>query len=256
MTTGKVRWNGTESSDFGAFMLARIFWPLFFATLVIALPFLLWNGKSESMSYREMACVFEERAPGCLDSISDWHAGLAYFDSNVTATHDTLQSLKNLLWQFWNIEFAGAGEAAVAKDAVLPLRVLANRKSGCMGLSWLALMVAESRHLQLDGILLPGHVFLRYGYSDNFVNLEPNRRGFTYTDEEYREKYKEGRWTGLEFKPLETRQFVGLAAFDIGNLYLENDVPRALTWYRMAEEFFPEYPGISVNQTIAKSRLP
>jgi hypothetical protein len=24
----------------------------------------------------------------------------------------------------------------------------------------------------------------------------------------------------------------------------------------MAEEFFPEYPGISVNQTIAKSRLP
>jgi hypothetical protein len=236
-------------------MLARIFWPLFFATLVIALPFLLWNGKSESMSYREMACVFEERAPGCLDSISDWHAGLAYFDSSVAATHDTLQSLKNLLWQFWNIEFAGAGEAAIAKESVLPLRVLANKRSGCMGLSWLALMVAQSRGLPLDAILLPGHVFLRYGSSDSFVNLEPNRRGFTYTDDEYREKYKDGRWTGLEFKPLKTRQFVGLAAFDIGNLYLENDVPRALTWYRMAEEFFPEYPGIAVNQSIAKSRL-
>ncbi|SHL95115.1 transglutaminase family protein [Fibrobacter sp. UWB7] len=237
-------------------MLARIFWPLFFATLVIALPFLLWNGKNESMSYREMACVFEERAPGCLDSIHDWHAGLAYFDSSVAATHDTLQSLKNLLWQFWNIEFAGAGEAAIAKESVLPLRVLANKRSGCMGLSWLALMVAQSRGLPLDAILLPGHVFLRYGSSDSFVNLEPNRRGFTYTDDEYREKYKDGRWTGLEFKPLKTRQFVGLAAFDIGNLYLENDVPRALTWYRMAEDFFPEYPGITVNQSIAKSRLP
>ena len=237
-------------------MLARIFWPLFFATLLIAFPFLLWNGKSDSMGYREMACVFEERAPGCLDSIHDWHAGLAYFDSSVAATHDTLQSLKNLFWQFWNIEFAGAGEAAVAKESVLPLRVLANKRSGCMGLSWLALMVAQSRGLPLDAILLPGHVFLRYGSSDSFVNLEPNRRGFTYTDDEYREKYKDGRWTGLEFKPLKTRQFVGLAAFDIGNLYLENDVPRALTWYRMAEEFFPEYPGITVNQTIAKSRLP
>ncbi len=256
MTTGKARWNGTACSVFGAFMLARIFWPLFFATLVIALPFLLWNGKNDSISYREMACVFEERAPGCLDSIGDWHAGLAYFDSSVAVNHDTLQSLKNLLWQFWNIDFAGAGEAAVAKDAVLPLRVLANKKSGCMGLSWLALMVAEARGLHLDAILLPGHVFLRYGSSDNFVNLEPNRRGFTYTDEEYREKYQKGPWTGLEFKPLETRQFIGLAAFDIGNLYLENDVPRALTWYRMAEEFFLEYPGISVNQTIAKSRLP
>lgn len=237
-------------------MLARIFWPLFLATLVIALPFLLWNGKSDSMSYREMACVFEERAPSCLDSISDWHAGLAYFDSNVIATHDTLQSLKNLLWQFWNIEFAGAGEAAVAKESVLPLRVLANKKSGCMGLSWLALMVAEARDLHLDAILLPGHVFLRYGSSDSSVNLEPNRRGFTYTDEEYREKYQKGTWTGLEFKPLESRQFIGLAAFDIGNLYLENDIPRALTWYRMAEEFFPEYPGIEANQSIAKNRLP
>ena len=237
-------------------MLARIFWPLFLATLVIALPFLLWNGKNDSMSYREMACVFEEHAPGCLDSISDWHAGLAYFDSNVATTHDTLQSLKNLLWQFWNIEFAGAGEAAVAKESVLPLRVLANKKSGCMGLSWLALMVAEARDLHLDAILLPGHVFLRYGSSDSSVNLEPNRRGFTYTDEEYREKYRKGTWTGLEFKPLESRQFIGLAAFDIGNLYLENDIPRALTWYRMAEEFFPEYPGIEANQSIAKNKLP
>ena len=218
---------------------SKLFWLLFLATLVIALPFLLWNGKNESMSYREMACVFEERAPGCLDSIGDWHAGLAYFDSSVAVNHDTLQSLKNLLWQFWNIDFAGAGG-----------------KSGCMGLSWLALMVAEARGLHLDAILLPGHVFLRYGSSDNFVNLEPNRRGFTYTDEEYREKYQKGPWTGLEFKPLETRQFIGLAAFDIGNLYLENDVPRALTWYRMAEEFFPEYPGIGVNQAVAKSRLP
>jgi len=235
---------------------SRIFWPIFLATLLIALPFLLWNGKNDSMSYREMACVFEERAPGCLDSIGDWHAGLAYFDSNVATTHDTLQSLKNLLWQFWNIEFAGAGEAAVAKESVLPLRVLANKKSGCMGLSWLALMVAEARDLHLDAILLPGHVFLRYGSSDSFVNLEPNRRGFTYTDEEYREKYQKGTWTGLEFKPLESRQFIGLAAFDIGNLYLQNDIPRALTWYRMAEEFFPEYPGIEANQSIAKNKLP
>ena len=235
---------------------SKLFWLLFLATLVIALPFLLWNGKGESMSYREMACVFEERAPGCLDSVSDWYAGLAYFDSSFSVTHDTLQSLKNLLWQFWNIEFAGAGEAAVAKESVLPLRVLANRKSGCMGLSWLALMVAEVRGLPLDAILLPGHVFLRYGTSDSFVNLEPNRRGFTYTDEEYREKYQKGPWTGLEFKPLEPRQFIGLAAFDIGNLYLENDIPRALTWYRMAEEFFPEYPGVGVNQAVAKSRLP
>ena len=86
--------------------------------------------------------------------------------------------------------------------------------------------------------------------------MEPNRRGYSYTDEEYLEKYRRGKWTGLEFKPLLPSQFVGLAAFNMGNLYLDHDLRRALTWYRLAETFFPEYPGIKANQDVAKSRLP
>ena len=237
-------------------MAYKLFWPVLIACFVVALSLLLWSGRSEKMSYRGMACAFEERVPACLDSIRDWNEGLAFFDSSVAASHDTLESLKHLLWNFWNIEFAGAGEASISKDAVLPLRVLENKKSGCMGLSWLALMVAEARHLHLNAILLPGHVFLRYYSANDSTNLEPNRRGYSYTDAEYREKYQNGNWTGLEFAPLKSREFIGLAAFDIGNLYLESEPPRALTWYRMAEEFFPEYPGIAVNQAIAKSRLP
>ena len=282
MTSGKARWNGTVSrrknardaryrrktrdglkmqksknlSSIVYRLSSKLFWPALFIAVIVALALLLWSGCSEKMSYREMACVFEERAPSCLDSIPAWNEGLAFFDSSVVASRDTLESLKSLLWNFWNIEFAGAGEAAFAKESVLPLRVLENKKSGCMGLSWLALMVAESRHLHLNAILLPGHVFLRYGDGEKAVNLEPNRRGYSYTDAEYREKYQKGPWTGLEFRPLKPKEFVGLAAFDIGNLYLETDIPRALTWYRMAEEFFPAYPGIEANQTIAKKRLP
>jgi len=237
-------------------LASKLFWPALIIAVVAALSLLLWSGRSEGVSYREMACTFEERAPSCRDSIDDWKAGLAYFDSSVAATQDTLNSLKSLLWNFWNIEFAGAGDAAIAKNAVLPLRVLENKKSGCMGLSWLALMVAEARDLRLHAILLPGHVFLRYESSDRTENLEPNRRGYSYTDDEYREKYKDGRWTGLEFNTLNPREFVGLAAFDIGNLYLDSEPPRALTWYRLAEEFFPNYPGIQANQALAKSRLP
>lgn len=246
----------TSLSSIVSRLSSKLFWILLTASFVAALALLLWSGRPEKMSYCAMACAFEERSPSCLDSIRGWDEGLAYFDSSVAASRDTLTSLKNLLWNFWNIEFAGAGEAAIAKDAVLPLRVLEMRKSGCMGLSWLALMVAEARQLHINAILLPGHVFLRYNSTSGFVNLEPNRRGFSYTDEEYREKYKNGNWTGLEFRPLEPQEFIGLAAFDIGNLYLESEPPRALTWYRMAEEFFPEYPGIRANQQIAKSRLP
>ena len=282
MTSGRARWNGTgyrreyahdvryrrktrdglkmqKSKNLSSIVYrlsSKLFWSALFIAVVTALTLLLWSGSGKNVSYREMACVFEERAPSCLDSIPAWNEGLAFFDSSVAESRDTLNALKSLLWNFWNIEFAGAGEAAVSKESVLPLRVLENRKSGCMGLSWLALMVAESRQLRLNAILLPGHVFLRYESSNESLNLEPNRRGYSYTDAEYREKYQKGPWTGLEFQPLKPKEFVGLAAFDIGNLYLETDIPRSLTWYRMAEEFFPEYPGIDANQTIAKNRLP
>ena len=235
--------------------MKRFFWPVLIFVFAASLTLVLWSGRAEKMNFRDAACSFEDRLPGCLDSVAAWNAGLAYFDSSLAKTGDTLLSLKSLLWEYWNLEFAGAGGPAVARNSILPLHVLETRKSGCMGLSWLAMMVAESRQLPFSVIMLPGHVFLRYG-QDKTVNLEPNRKGFSYTDEEYREKYKDGPWTGLEFKPLSPTQFVGLAAFNMGNLYLDSDLHRALTWYRMAEEFFSEYPGIKANQEFAKSRLP
>lgn len=243
--------------------ISRLFWPLLFIAFALSFFFVLWSSHEENMDYHQMACSFEERALNCVDSIVEWQEGLRYFDSTLAVTQEPLLALKKLLWEYWKVEFAGE-ESAVLKDAVLPLRVLETKKSGCMGLSWLAMMVAEARHLPLDVILLPKHVFLRYGkkngleefgLSKKTINLEPNRRGFSYTDEEYREKYKEGPWTGLEFKPLKNIEFFGLAAFDIGNFYMDSNPKQALVWFRMAEEFFPAYPGISVNQEITKQRL-
>lgn len=211
----------------------------------------LLGAQGGNVSYLDMACSIEERPIGCQNSIDRWKEGILFFDSTLNASGDTLGSLKKLIWEYWDIKFAGAGDASVARESILPLQVLENKKSGCVGLSWLALMVAESRNIDLHGVLLPGHVFLRYGST----NVEPNRSGYSYTDDEYREKYKEGRWTGLELKPLSSSQFIGLAVFDLGNLYLGSDPSLALKWYRVAEELFPEYQGIEDNQKVAKSRL-
>lgn len=238
-------------------MRSRFFWPLLLILLAVSLALVLWTGSPENARYTDMACTFENRVPACIDSVAAWRDGLAYYDSSVSATSDTLGALKSLLWDYWDIEFAGAGASAVAADAILPLRILEKRKSGCMGLVWLAMMVSEARGLPLNAVLLPGHVYLQYApVGKPPVNLEPNRRGYTYTDAEYREKYRDGKWTGLEFRPLTPAQFTGLAAFDMGNLYLESEPPRALRWYRLAGDLFPEYPGIKVNRDIAKSRLP
>lgn len=227
-----------------------------FVFLGVAGGILLWGGRGGNLSYVEMACSMDGKSPDCMEGNFLWKEGLHFFDSTLSVTNDTVETLRTLLWNYWGIEFAGAENASSSQEVIFPLSVLKTKKSGCVGLSWLALMVAESRQLDLHAILLPGHVFLQYGSrsSANPLNLEPNRKGYSYSDEEYRRKYQAGPWTGLEFKPLLARQLIGLAAFDAGNLYLEEDASMALKWYRIAEEFFPEYPGISANQKIAKER--
>ena len=85
----------------------RIFWPSFFILLALSLALALWAGNPKQVGYREMACTFEERVPGCLDSVAEWKDGLAFFDSAYAVNGDALQSLKSLLWSYWNIEFAG-----------------------------------------------------------------------------------------------------------------------------------------------------
>ena len=211
-------------------------------------------------NYAQAACTFEGMELNCLDGNETWKKGLSFFDSITETGVDTLDALKSLLWKHWNIQFAGSGDSAVTPAAVLPLQVLLNRKSGCVGLAWLAMMVAESRNIPLDARLLPNHIYLKY---KGQINLEPNLAGFSYSDAEYLKKYRKGPWTGYEFSPLTLSRFLGLAAFNLGNYSLninnlpdvKTDVRKALAWYRMAKEFFPDYPGILANQELAKSRL-
>ena len=123
----------------------RLFWPVLILVFAMSLALVLWSGRAETMGFRDAACSFEDKMPGCMDSVVAWKAGLAFFDSSLAQSGDTLHSLKSLLWKYWNIEFAGAGDSAVSENAILPLRVLNTRKSGCMGLSWLALMVRNGK---------------------------------------------------------------------------------------------------------------
>lgn len=231
------------------FFVAGLFLILVFSVLF----FFLRN--SSVLSYAEAACAFSGQKESCFADNVVFNKGLKYFRGQVrgkTSYTDTLNALKDLLWSKdgWNLQFAGAGAPAVREESVLPLRVLARDSSGCFGLVWLAMMVAEKENIALEAILLPGHVTLRY----HGIYMEPNRQGFAYTEEEYREKYAVGPWTGLEFRPLLRNEFLGLAAFNIGNSYLSLDVQKALSWYRMAEDLFPAYPGIAINRKIALER--
>lgn len=207
-------------------------------------------------AFSEAACTWDAQKENCLTDNVIWNTGLNYFEHQVNGKstyEDTLSALKNLLWadSGWNLKFAGAGKAAVRKESVLPLRVLAKDSSGCLGLAWLAMMIAEKKNISLEAVLLPGHVTLRY----HGIYMEPNRSGYAYTEEEYKQKYAQGPWTGFEWNALSRAQFLGLAAFNLGNSEKDKNPRIALNWYELAEKLFPGYPGIRINRNFVEQRI-
>ena len=160
--------------------------------------FFLHTKDTPAPTFREAACIWDAQKENCLINNVIWNTGLKYFEGRVSGKSsytDTLAALKNLLWSDfgWNLKFAGAGAAAVRNESVLPLRVLAKDSSGCLGLAWLAMMIAEKEKFPLEAVLLPSHITLRY----HGIYIEPNRQGYAYSEEEYRRKYAAGHWTGL-----------------------------------------------------------
>lgn len=225
---------------------------IFFFVVVICATTaaLVFEGKDKAVSLRDASCTFEGREPGCMDSVPAWTSGLAYFDSLLASGTDTVESVRRLFWKHWKLRFIGQ-EGVNIPAAIFPRKILKSGVSGCVGITWLALMLEEARGVRIDAVLLPGHIFFRV----NGKNLEPNRSGYSYTDEEYRKKYAAGPWTGYEFEPLYRKQFLGLVAFNMGNVVLESEPERALGWYKIAGEFFPAYPGIEANRLIALKKL-
>lgn len=221
-----------------------------FVMLIVALMFVFAPKRGQHISLIASACTFDDFEPQCFDRNPMWNDGLYYFDSVLYATKDTIKAMKSLMWDFWKLEFAGEGAASIP-SSILAGRSLETGKTGCVSATWLALMVGEARNLRVDAILVPGHMFFRV----NGANMEPNREGYHYSDEEYRQKYADGSWSGYEFRPLYKKQFLGLVAFNMGNYYLSTDAEVALGWYKMASELFPAFPGIDKNRRLAIEKV-
>ena len=218
--------------------------------------FFLHTKDTPAPAFSEAACTWDAQKENCLVNNVIWNTGLKYFEGQVSGKSsytDTLAALKNLLWSDsgWSLKFAGAGMAAVRKESVLPLRVLAKDSSGCLGLAWLAMMIAEREKFPLEAVLLPSHITLRY----HGIYIEPNRQGYAYSEEEYRRKYATGHWTGFEWTPLTRAQFLGLAAFNLGNAEKDRNPKIAVNWYELAEKLFPGYPGIRINKNFAEKKI-
>ena len=117
--------------------------------------------------------------------------------------------------------------------------VIGERRGNCLGLGALYLAIGERIGIPLDGVLLPGHFFVRTRGASH-PNVELLRRGETMPDDWYRKKY--GPWPepgSAYFRPLTVTELVAIHWYNRGNdLRAADDIaPAEAAYARSAQEF-------------------
>jgi tetratricopeptide (TPR) repeat protein len=120
--------------------------------------------------------------------------------------------------------------------------VLRDRRGSCLGLGALYLAIGERIGIPLDGILLPGHFFVRTRGPGGH-NVELLRRGETMPDEWYRKKY--GPWPeprSAYFRPVTVSELGAIHWYNRGNdLRAAGDLGGAEQAYAQAAQEFPGF---------------
>jgi len=126
--------------------------------------------------------------------------------------------------------------------------VLDRRQGYCLSLSILYLSIAERLGLDLYGVVVPGHFFVRYDTDRIRYNIETTSNGASPPDEHYMTKFnvpENGRHS-IYMKNLNKRQTLGCFFNNLGNVYSEiGDVNTAMLALERA---------VAINPTLSESR--
>ena len=119
--------------------------------------------------------------------------------------------------------------------------VIADRRGSCLGLGALYLALGERLGIGLDGVMVPGHFFVRTRGAKP-RNVELLRRGEAMPDEWYRGKYGPPADADEYLRPLSSSEVAAVHWFNAGNTLREaRDLPSARLAYARAVAEFPTF---------------
>lgn len=121
--------------------------------------------------------------------------------------------------------------------------VLASRRGSCVGLGTLYLALGERLGLRLDGILVPGHFFVRFADGALTRNIELLRRGEEMPELWYRTKYGiPVSGAPAYLRPLSRAEVLAVVRFNLGNDHRKRErLEEAEVMYARAAAAFPAF---------------
>jgi regulator of sirC expression with transglutaminase-like and TPR domain len=136
---------------------------------------------------------------------------------------------------------------------VLLPAVTAARKGSCVGLGTLYLALAEHLGLPLEGVLVPGHFFVRARVGDQVVDVELLHQGETTSDDFYRQRYPTSDPPPRAYwRALTVPEVLAVVLYNAGNQRREEKrFDDAADLYRRSARAFSVFAEANANRGLA-----
>ena len=132
-------------------------------------------------------------------------------------THKAIPIINDYL--FGELGFTPISDADDPNDLFLH-SVLDRRRGYCLSLSVLYLAIGERLGMPLQGVVVPGHFFVRYESGQIRFNIETTSKGAILSDDHYIDKFKvPSDRGGIYMKSLSKVQTLGCFFNNLGNVY-------------------------------------
>lgn len=126
--------------------------------------------------------------------------------------------------------------------SVRPSYVFRSKTSTCVGTVAMAYLLAEKLGIQITHVPIRNHVFLRIHDDSSYVNFEPNRNGYQYSDQEYLTKYGFTTSDSAVLKDRHWEAFSVVYFYTVGNTFRNKfKHGQAISYYEKALAQDPNY---------------
>ena len=123
-------------------------------------------------------------------------------------------------------------------------QVVKRKKGSCLGLAALYLALAERAGLEVSGVLVPRHFFLRHQER----NIELLRKGEAMPDEWYQKTWQVPEGATAYMRPLTQKELLAVYWFNLGNARrLKGEYDRAREIYQDVIVDFPDFAEAHAN---------
>ncbi len=137
-------------------------------------------------------------------------------------------------------------------DNLFPSSVAVQKSGSCLGIALLILSMAERCGMPLFGVLVPGHIFVRFDNGEERLNFETMKKGASMPDSWYVERFGVLKDAGCYLKNLSNEGLAAALYYNIGNIFLmRREFGKSIVYFKRAKTVLPGFVEAQGNYAIA-----